>query len=48
MKKNIENLHSVNTSDCYCGYLRGGLKEIINILLKKHKNLLKMVLNRLV
>ena len=38
IKKNIENLHSQNTSDCYCGYLRGGLKESIKILLKKHKD----------
>ena len=38
IKKNIENLHSLNTSECYSGYLRGGLKESIKILLKKHKD----------
>ena len=40
IKKNIENLHSLNTSECYCGYLRGDLKESIKILLKKHKTLI--------
>ena len=41
INKNIENMHSLNSSECYCGYLEGGLKESIKILLNKHKDLLE-------